>query len=62
MITGWQGYDENTVQILYFEYKTYNNQVFKIKQGPNGLEKAIQKNDEALILQKMIHLKEYQEA
>ena len=44
-VTGWQGYDENTVQILYFEYKTYNNQVFKIKQGPNGLEKAIQKTD-----------------
>ena len=44
-ITGWQGYDENTVQILYFEYKTYNNQVFKIKQGANGLEKAIQKTD-----------------
>jgi len=44
-VAGWQGYDENTVQILYFEYKTYNNQVFKIKQGPNGLEKAIQKTD-----------------
>ena len=44
-ITGWNAYDENTVQILYFEYKTYNNQVFKIKQGPNGLEKAIQKTD-----------------
>jgi uncharacterized protein YdeI (BOF family) len=44
-ITGWQGYDENTVQILYFEYKTYNNQVFKIKQSANGLEKAIQKTD-----------------
>ena len=44
-VSGWQGYDENTVQILYFEYKTYNNQVFKIKQGANGLEKAIQKTD-----------------
>tara|TARA_R110000851_G_scaffold61967_2_gene142564 strand:- start:4554 stop:6962 length:2409 start_codon:yes stop_codon:yes gene_type:complete len=46
MITGWNAYDENTVQVLYFEYKTYNSQVFKIKQGPNGLEKAIEKNDE----------------
>ena len=46
MITGWQGYDNNTVQILYFEYKTYNNQVFKIKQGVNGLEKVIQKSDD----------------
>jgi len=28
-ITGWGNYDANTVQILYFEYKTYMNQVFK---------------------------------
>jgi hypothetical protein len=46
MITGWQGYDNNTVQVLYFEYKTYNSQVFKIKQGINGLEKVIQKSDD----------------
>ena len=45
-ITGWKGYDENTVQVLYFDYKTYNNQVFKIKKGPNGLEKVIQKSDD----------------
>ena len=45
-VTGWNAYDKNTVQVLFFEYKTYNNQVFKIKQGPNGLEKAIQKTDE----------------
>ena len=45
-LTGWKGYDENTVQVLYFEYKTYINQVFKIKQGPNGLEKAIEKSDD----------------
>ena len=45
-LTGWKGYDENTVQVLYFEYKTYNNQVFKIKTGPNGLEKVIQKSDD----------------
>ena len=45
-LTGWKGYDDNTVQILYFEYKTYNNQVFKIKTGPNGLEKVIQKSDD----------------
>jgi hypothetical protein len=44
-ITGWGNYDENTVQVLYFEYKTYNNQVFKIKQTENGLEKVIQKDD-----------------
>jgi hypothetical protein len=45
-ITGWGNYDENTVQVLYFEYKTYMNQVFKIKYGENGLEKAIEKTDE----------------
>ena len=45
-LTGWKGYDENTVQVLYFDYKTYNNQVFKIKKGPNGLEKVIQKSDD----------------
>ena len=45
-VTGWNAYDQNTVQVLFFEYKTYNNQVFKIKQGANGLEKAIQKTDE----------------
>ena len=45
-ITGWGNYDENTVQVLYFEYKTYMNQVYKIKYGDNGLEKVIEKTDE----------------
>jgi hypothetical protein len=45
-ITGWGNYDENTVQVMYFEYKTYMNQVFKIKKGENGLEKSIEKTDE----------------
>jgi hypothetical protein len=45
-ITGWGNYDENTVQVLYFEYKTYMNQVYKIKYGENGLEKVIEKTDE----------------
>jgi len=33
----------NNVQVLYFEYKTYNNQVFKIKQTEQGLLKALEK-------------------
>ena len=33
----------NNVQVLYFEYKTYNNQVFKIKQTDQGLQKALEK-------------------
>jgi len=45
-ISGWGNYDENTVQVLYFEYKTYMNQVFKIKRTENGLEKALEKTDE----------------
>jgi len=44
-ITGWGQYDENTVQVLYFDYKTYHNQVFKIKQTDQGLMKAIEKPD-----------------
>jgi hypothetical protein len=42
---GWQTYDQNTVQVLFFEYKTYNEQVFKIKQTDFGLEKALEKPD-----------------
>ena len=42
---GWQTYDQNTVQVMFFEYKTYNTQVFKIKQTDQGLEKALQKPD-----------------
>jgi len=44
-VTGWGGYDENTVQVMYFDYKTYHNQVFKIKQTDQGLLKAIEKDD-----------------
>jgi hypothetical protein len=41
----YRGQDDNynNIQILYFEYKTYNNQVFKIKQTDQGLEKALEK-------------------
>ena len=45
-IYGWNTYDPNTVQVLFFEYKTYNNQVFKIKETEYGLEKTIQKTDD----------------
>ncbi len=45
-LRNWNGKDNNNnVQVLYFEYKTYANQVFKIKQTPTGLEKAIEKTD-----------------
>ena len=37
--------DNNKVQILYFNYKTYNNEVYKIKQTSSGASKAIEKTD-----------------
>ena len=37
--------DDLTVQVLYFEYKTYSDQVFKIKKNAYGLEKALEKPD-----------------
>ena len=33
------------VHVLWFEYKTYQNQTFKIKQGGSGYDKAIKKDD-----------------
>ena len=44
-ITGYPNYDNNTVQVLYFDYKTYHNQTFKIKKTDQGLVKAIEKPD-----------------
>ena len=38
-------YDNDLVQILFFEYKTFIDQVFKIKKTENGLEKTLQKPD-----------------
>jgi len=38
-------YDQNTVQVLYFEWKSYIDQVFKIKETATGLEKTIEKED-----------------
>ena len=37
--------DNNKVQVLYFNYKTYNNRVYKIKQTGSGAMKAIEKTD-----------------
>ena len=44
-ITGYGNYDNNTVQVLYFDYKTYHDQVFKIKETDQGLMKAIERED-----------------
>jgi len=37
--------DQNTIPVMYFEYKTYSDQVFKIKETEQGLVKAIEKPD-----------------
>ena len=37
--------DGNSIAVLYFEYKTYQDQVFKIKETPTGLEKTLEKPD-----------------
>jgi len=38
-------YDKDLVQILFFEYKTFIDQVFKIKKTDTGLEKTLEKPD-----------------
>ena len=38
-------YDSNKVQVLYFNYKTYMNEVYKVKETGSGAEKLIEKDD-----------------
>ena len=38
-------YNNDLVQVLYFEYKTYIDQVFKLKHTEQGLEKVLEKPD-----------------
>ena len=38
--------DKNKVQVLYFNYKTYMNDVYKIKETNMGTEKVVSKNDQ----------------
>ncbi len=37
--------DNNTVQVLYFNYKTYMNEVYKVKETATGADKIIPKDD-----------------
>ena len=37
--------DVNTVQILYFNYKTYMNEVYKVKETGTGADKILPKDD-----------------
>ena len=42
---GTNSADKNFVNVLYFEYKTFQNQVYKIKETNTGADKAIKKDD-----------------
>ena len=37
--------DNNTIQVLYFNYKTYMNEVYKVKETATGADKIISKDD-----------------
>ena len=37
--------DNNTIQVLYFNYKTYMNEVYKVKETGSGADKLIEKDD-----------------
>jgi len=37
--------DNNTVQVLYFNYKTYMNEVYKVKETGSGADKILAKDD-----------------
>jgi hypothetical protein len=38
--------DNNTVQLLYFNYKTYMNEVYKVKETATGASKVIVRDDQ----------------
>ena len=38
-------YDTNKVQVLYFNYKTYMNEVYKVKETGTGADKILPKDD-----------------
>jgi len=37
--------DNNTIQVLYFNYKTYMNEVYKVKETGTGADKILPKDD-----------------
>jgi len=38
--------DNNTIQILYFNYKTYMNEVYKVKETSSGADRIIPRDDQ----------------
>ncbi len=43
--TGSNKTDNNSIEVLYFNYKTYMNEVYKVKETATGAEKIIRKSD-----------------
>ena len=44
-IHNYEKEDNNTIQVLYFNYKTYMNEVYKVKETASGADKIIPKDD-----------------
>ena len=44
-LTGSRKVDNNHVQVLYFNYKTYMNEVYKVKETGSGADKILPKDD-----------------
>jgi hypothetical protein len=44
-VTNMDARDSNTVQVLYFSYKTYMNEVYKTKTTASGAMKVIERDD-----------------
>ena len=38
--------DNNTIQVVYFNYKTYMNEVYKVKETASGADKIIPRDDQ----------------
>ena len=38
-------YDSNTLTVMYFNWKTWEQRVFKVKETSSGAKKAIKKDD-----------------
>jgi len=44
-LTNSREVDNNTVQVMYFNYKTYMNEVYKVKETGSGADKILAKDD-----------------
>jgi len=45
-LTNYDESDSNTVQVLYFNYKTYMNEVYKVKETATGATKILVRDDQ----------------